>query len=241
MKTLWRGTSLAPLLLMFAILLPAHAFAAGDDFAVDDAEIGKPGECKLQSWASAAANHDFTSVVSPSCVVKLGIPVEFASIYQRSRTDSVWSATGTAQAKINIVPVTASHPGVGLVGALNYDLSNGASTGGYFYVPLTVEVSKTVRVNLNGGLTYDANAKASYFTYGASLEWRFARQVLLVGEIYGQLGRLPEWYPAPLNKPRVQFGVRYTPIEKIDIDAIWGHNITGENSHWLTLGATYRF
>jgi hypothetical protein len=236
-RTWW----VASILLAATGLVPDEAVAAGGAFVVDDAEIGNIGECKVESWAGAAANHDFTSVVSPSCVVKLGLPVEFTGMYQRSRTESVWSTTGTAQAKINITPVTESHAGVGLVGALSYDLITGASTGGYFYVPLSVQLSKTVKLNINGGLTYDAIAKANYFTYGAGLEWTFIKQVALIGEVFGQLGRLPEWYPAPVNKPRVQFGVRYTPIEKIDIDAIWGHNITGENSHWLTLGLTVRF
>jgi hypothetical protein len=69
----------------------------------------------------------------------------------------------------------------------------------------------------------------------------------LIGEVYGQLGRLPavEDGDPPANRsiiePKVQLGVRYTPQEKIDIDVIWGHNINGENAHWLTLGVNLRF
>ncbi len=35
--------------------------------------------------------------------------------------------------------------------------------------------------------------------------------------------------------------MRYTPQDNVDIDVIWGHNITGENAHWLTLGINFRF
>jgi len=31
------------------------------------------------------------------------------------------------------------------------------------------------------------------------------------------------------------------PQDKVDIDVIYGHNITGENTHWLTLGVNWRF
>jgi hypothetical protein len=69
----------------------------------------------------------------------------------------------------------------------------------------------------------------------------------LIGEVYGQLGRLPAVEdgnpPSPnsIVEPKVQLGVRYTPQDKVDIDVIYGHNITGEKAHWLTLGVNWRF
>ena len=75
-----------------------------------------PGDCKVESWASAAANHDFTAVTSPACVVKLGIPVELGGQLQRSRDDGVWSTSGTLKAKTNLIPVE-NHPfGLGISG-----------------------------------------------------------------------------------------------------------------------------
>ena len=44
-----------------------------------------------------------------------------------------------------------------------------------------------------------------------------------------------------LVQPRAQIGVRFTPQDNIDLDLIYGHNITGENSHWLTVGLNLRF
>jgi hypothetical protein len=242
MKTLWRGPSRAGLLLIASVvLLPAQAFAAGGAFVVDDSEIGKPGECKVESWASAAANHDFTAVTSPACVVKLGLPVEFTGFLQRSRTDSAWSTIGTAQAKTNLIPLANRGFGLGLVGGASWDMITGASTGGYVYVPLTVQVMEKVRVNLNAGWIYDAIPKANYLIYGAGFEWDFVKKFTLIGEVFGQFGKVPEGYPATVSQPRAQLGVRYTPVEKIDIDLIYGHNLMGESSHWLTLGVNYRF
>jgi len=44
-----------------------------------------------------------------------------------------------------------------------------------------------------------------------------------------------------MGHPRVQVGLRFTPVEAFDIDVIYGRNITGENANWITLGTTIRF
>jgi hypothetical protein len=38
----------------------------------------------------------------------------------------------------------------------------------------------------------------------------------------------------------VQAGLRYTPIDAVDIDVLYGHNIQGERAHWITLGLNFR-
>lgn len=250
MHALWRGPRLAQLLLVASILLPpAQALAAGGAFVVDDVEIGefdegqvgKPGECKVESWTAVAANHDFAAVTSPACVVKLGIPVEVGGALARTRADSVWGTTGIVKAKANIIPVEGHAFGVGIAGGVSWDLMSGANTGGYFYVPFTTQITKQFRINVNAGGLIDNIAKTNYFTYGAGFEWGFIEKFKLIGEVFGQLGRRPEWVPTPVVQPKTQLGVRYSPIEKIDIDVIWGYNIAGENSQWLTLGMNYRF
>ena len=40
---------------------------------------------------------------------------------------------------------------------------------------------------------------------------------------------------------RAQLGLRYTPIESLDIDLIYGRNISGENANWITVGLNVRF
>ena len=55
MKTDFRWQALASIVLAVGVLLlPVRADAAGGAFAVDDAVVGNPGECKVESWASAA-------------------------------------------------------------------------------------------------------------------------------------------------------------------------------------------
>jgi hypothetical protein len=235
------------ILLLPFLFLPAKADAAGGAFAVDDAEIGNPGDCEIDSWASGASNHNFAAVTDAFCVVKLGVPIELDGIFQRTRTDGVWGTGGTLLAKTNLIPVE-NHPfGLGSVGAGTWNLITGENTGGYIYIPATFQLRKDFRINLNGGWLYDNVAKIHYATWGAGFEWIFRKPFTLIGEVYGQLGRLPAVddgaAPAPnaIIEPRAQVGLRYTPQDKIDIDLIWGHNINGENAHWLTLGVNWRF
>ena len=248
MRTNTRRYAFAPIVLVAGvILLPARANAAGGAFVVDDVVIDKPGACKVESWASAASNQDFSAVTSPACVVKLGIPVELGGQLQRSRADGIWGTTGMFRAKANLIPVE-NHPfGLGISGGSSWDLMSGANTGGFINVPVTFQLRDNFRINVNGGWLYDNVAKISYATWGAGFEWGFADKWTLIGEVFGQAGALPAADPGdppPLNaivEPRTQIGLRFTPQDNVDIDLIWGHNVTGENAHWGTNGVNLRF
>jgi hypothetical protein len=239
----------AALTMLFAglVLAPGYALAAGGAFAVDDSEIGKPGECKVESWASFAGNHDLIAATSPACVIKLGIPVEVGGQLQRSRSDSVWGTSGTLKAKANIIPADGHAFGLGISSGSSWNLITGVNTGGFINVPVTFQLREDFKININGGWMYDATTKINYATWGGGFEWNFVKPLTLIGEIYGQSGRLQDAEPdaAPSNnsvrEPRTQLGLRYTPKDNIDIDVIWGRNITGENSNWITLGVNLRF
>ena len=53
---------------ILAWLQPLEAWAANGAYAVDAADIGEAGSCKIESWLSAASNTDFSAVANPSCV-----------------------------------------------------------------------------------------------------------------------------------------------------------------------------
>ncbi len=233
------------------LLVPGYALAAGGAFAVDDSEIGKPGECKVESWASFAGNRDLIAATSPACVVKLGVPFEIGGQLQRARSGSEWGTGGTLKAKTNLIPADGHAFGLGISGGSGWNLITGASTGGFINVPVTFQLREDFKININGGWMYDATTKINYVTWGGGFEWNIVKQtnlpLTLIGEVYGQQGRLVPAEPdaAPSNnsvrEPRTQLGLRYTPKDNIDIDVIWGRNITGENSNWFTLGVNLRF
>jgi hypothetical protein len=37
------------------------------------------------------------------------------------------------------------------------------------------------------------------------------------------------------GEPRMQAGLRYSPIKTVDVDVIYGHNLIGERANWITL------
>lgn len=248
-RTIKRRLAAAAFFAAGLTLALGHALAAGGAFAVDDSEIGKPGECKVESWVSLASNRDFSAATSPACAVKLGIPFEIGAQLQRSRSDSEWGTSGGLKGKINLIPAEGRAFGVGLSGGTSWNLINGASTGGFINVPVTFALREDFKININGGWMYDATTKIGYVTWGAGFEWAFTKALplTLIGEVYGQSGRLvpAEEDAAPPNnsvrEPRTQLGLRYTPKENIDLDVIWGRNITGENANWVTLGVNLRF
>jgi hypothetical protein len=233
----WKFTRL--ILLLPILLLPAKANAAGGAFIVDDAEIGKPGDCKVESWVALASNHDLQAITQPACVVNLGKPVELGGAVARTRSSDIWQTSAGPKAKINLLPVEDGRVGVGLAGAAGWDLATGEYLFNLLYVPFTFQLRDDFRINLNAGWQYNAPSRQSYAIWGAAFEWTFKKPVTLIGEVFGLVG--PDSDPSTITSPRAQLGLRYTPQEKIDIDVIYGHNITGENAHWLTLGVNLRF
>jgi hypothetical protein len=233
---LWTAFCL-PILVIF---VPTSARAAGGAYVVDDAVIGKPGDCQVETWLALASNHDLQAVTQPACVVKLGIPVEMTAVVSRVRTDDVWLTPLGAKAKINILPVETGKIGVGLVEQPVWDARNGQYLFNQLYVPLTFQFNDAFRINVNAGWQYDGVGKLNYALWGAGFEWIFVEKLTLIGEVFGLSG--PTTTDAiAVTEPRAQLGLRVTPEKNFDIDLIYGRNVNGENANWFTLGVNVRF
>lgn len=247
MRRFVRSTVFIALLCGGALPTSERAWAAGGAYVVDNADIGKSGECEVDGWTAFASNHDFNAIASPYCVVNLGVPVQVGALAQRSRDDGAWGTSASPNFKINLVPTTNHSFGLGVEAFSTWDLRSGAYTGSTVFVPITFKLSDAFTINVNGGWLYDGVNEISYATWGAGFEWVFAKPFTLIGEAFGQAGKLPAVSPgnAPsdnsIREPRTQLGIRYTPQDNVDIDVIWGHNIAGENAHWFTLGVNWRF
>ena len=62
----------------------------------------------------------------------------------------------------------------------------------------------------------------------------------ITAEVFGQAGTRQEDVPA-LTQPRFQAGLRWRPIDRWNIDVIYGRNLTGENASWITIATILRF
>lgn len=210
--------------------LSASAHAAGGPYAVDDAAIGGVGECQIESWVSFANNGHFVGVTQPACVVNLGTPVELTAAFQVARFDGEWATLTGLQGKFILLPLGSF--AVALAINTLFDATNGQNVT-FVNVPVTIKVRDDLRLNVNGGWLYDSIDDTNHLTWGGGFQWDFQRQWTAIAEIYGQTGQLSD--------PRVQAGVRFAPTKSVDVDIVYGHNITGENASWITAGLTVRF
>ena len=114
-------TGIAAAVAILAWLPAGEAQAANGAYAVDAADIGETGSCKVESWLSSASNTDFSAVANPSCVVNPFQPVELSVLTNRARSDGEWSTTIQPKAKTNIVPTGIGRLGVSIYAGGSFD------------------------------------------------------------------------------------------------------------------------
>ena len=222
------------------LFLTGDAFAANNAYMVDAADISDLNSCKLETWLSAAKNSDFFAVANPSCVVEIGKPVELSLLTSRYRTDGEWATFVQPKFKYNIEPTGVGKWGYTVLGGSAFDAQTGQQLNVFAEIPATFRFSEVTRINLNAGWFWDRTIDKHYFQYGAGFDWLFAPKWSFTIEAYGLVGPNVADQPSTL-RPRVQTGFRYRPDEIFSIDVIYGHNIAGEGSNWITVGTTVRF
>ena len=223
-----------------AWIVPEQAGAAGAAYVVDTAEVGEPGACKVESWVSAASNHDFFAATAPACVADIFRPVELSTQFIRTRADGEWASGVAPKIKTNLVPGAIGTWGIALTGVTVYDFTSQRDVASFVTVPATLRLSNVVRINLNAGWEWDNIVGQHYATYGAGVDWRTPDNVwTLTAELFGQLGARQD--AISVTEPRFQVGLRWRPIDDFNIDLIYGRNVYGENANWFTLATMFRF
>src|SRR5882762_4876102 len=220
------------------MLAASGAWAANGAYAVDAADISDVGSCKVESWMSAATNTDFSAVANPSCAVNIFRPVELSLQTVRSHSDGEWSNSFAPKAKWNLIPTGVGRFGLSFYAGGSFDALTGENLTAFAVVPVTYRLSENTRINLNGGWLWDRTVDRHYLTYGVGFDWKFTDVLQWTIEAFGQAGAADT---PSVVRPRFQTGVRYRPNEIFSVDVIYGHNITGENANWITLGTTIRF
>lgn len=223
-----------------ASALSGEARAAGAAYVVDTAEVSEPGACKVESWASAASNHDFFAAISPACVVNIFRPVELSSQFSRASADEEWTTAAAPKIKTNLVPTAIGSWGFAISSTATYDFTAQQNAALAITIPATLRLSNVVRINLNAGWQWDRVVDQHYATYGVGIDWRTPDNVwTLTAEVFGQLGARQE--AIGVTEPRFQVGLRWRPIDEFNVDLIYGRNIYGENANWITLATVFRF
>jgi hypothetical protein len=223
---------------VFTGVLPREALAANGAYAVDSADISEVGSCKVETWMQAATNTDFTMVANPSCVVDPFRPVELSMLSTEARSGGDWITSFAPKAKTNIVPTGVGKLGFAFSVGGSSDALTGENSSAFVTIPVTLRLSETMRINVNGGWLWDRTVDRHYLTYGIGFDWKFTETLQWTIEAFGQAGQSD--IPSVIQ-PRFQTGVRYRPNEIFSVDLIYGHNISGESANWITLGTTIRF
>jgi hypothetical protein len=221
-----------------AWLSAGEARAANGAYAVDAADISDVGSCKVESWLQVATNTDFSAVANPSCAVNIFRPVELSLQTVRSRSDGDWSTSIAPKAKWNIAPTGIGKLGYSFYAGGSFDAMTGENLTAFAVVPATYRLSENMRINVNAGWLWDRAVDRHYLTYGVGFDWKFTEVLQWTIEAFGQAGAADT---PSVVRPRFQTGVRYRPNEIFSVDVICGHNITGENANWITIGTTVRF
>lgn len=166
-------------------------------------------------------------------------PVEASVQLTRSRTDGDWTTAASPKLKTNLIPSGIGTWGVAVSATASYDLITKENTSLFLTVPATLRLSNVVRINVNAGWQLDRTVNQNYFTYGAGFDWRTPDNVwTLTGEVFGQAGIAEV---SSVVDPRFQLGLRYRPVDRFNVDLIYGRNLTGENANWITLATIIRF
>jgi hypothetical protein len=218
-----------------------QAFAAGAAYQVDTVEISEVGACKVETWASFADNKDRVVALSPACSLPFVRPLELSvqANYTWAAADAEASTSLTPKLKVNLLESAIGVPGFAVSGTTTQDLGANQNTAVALTGISTLRLSNVVRVNTNVGWLWDRANDQHFLTYGLGMDWRTPDNVWTVtAEVFGQTGAADM---GSLTKPRFQTGLRWRPIDRWNVDLIYGRNITGENANWVTVATIIRF
>ena len=219
-------------------LSPTAANAAGTAYGVDTAEVGDRGDCKVEAWTSWASNRDGLVTVSPSCIISSMPRAEFVVQTTRGRADHDWSTAVSPFIKFNLLPTAIGGVGFGIVGGTVYDAIKSDTASNFAYVPATLRLSKEMRINFNGGWINDRANNRHFATYGIGWDWLFMPKFSMTSRPSASTtATISAGRPARASRAVSAIARSMT----FSVDLIYGRNINGEGSHWITLSTAYRF
>lgn len=236
MQTLLRATTF-----LAALLAAGTAHAASGAYAVDDAAVDAVSQCKIESWLSAAGTSPAHRIVAtaPACVAPLfDHRVDLSAAFARARSAGEYSSNLSLKMKTPIPGFDfAANDRLGAAVAFGgtFNLTTNVTHTIFVSVPVTIRLAAPLVMHLNVGYHEDRIERHQNATWGAGFELSLKPITLdkftLIAETFGN----------HRDRAAAQAGIRFTPIEKIDFDLIYGYNLTGEEANWITLGLNLRF
>jgi hypothetical protein len=209
--------------------LPQTVFAAGA-YVVDDAGIVDAGMVQIESWYSHSSRNENLGVVDAA--YQLLPHAEFTLRNGYDAQNGSGNDALSAQVKFQWregddgKDVQSS-----AVFGINHSASGNRFAGLYAYIPSTLAVGDALDINADLGWEYEADADRNFLTWGVGAEAHVNDRLSFIGEAFGKNTGLPG----------AQFGSRFTLLENLVLDAIYGRNVAGTPGNWGTLGLTATF
>lgn len=214
------------------MLVPAVVSAAGGPYAVDDAAVLDAGTCQADAFASFGDESRETYVVAPACVFDFAPWLEAGVAVERARDGGAWGTAIAPGIKAVLAEVEEAGVSVGFSSGLVYDRT-ARSVAGYSLIGLlSLQLSEPMAVNLNVGYERDRAAGSDHLVWGAGTAFQASENLAFIAEAFGQ----------DEGKTGFQAGFRPTIFNgHVDLDFVYGRNITGETGNWFSAGTSVRF
>lgn len=214
------------------MLVPAAAFAAGGPYAVDDAAVLDAGTCQADAFASFGDESRETYVVAPACVFDFAPWLEVGVAVERAHDGGAWGTAIEPGIKAVLFEVEEAGLSVGISSGLTYDRAARSVAGYSLAGLLSLQVSEPLTVNLNAGYERDRTAGSDHLVWGAGAAFQASENLAFIAEAFGQ----------DEGKTGFQAGFRPTIFNGyVDLDFVFGRNITGESGNWFSAGTSVRF
>jgi hypothetical protein len=223
------GRGVLPLALL---VLPAGAGASGP-YLVDDAAITPAGAGQVEAWLSLARGNTILNVIPATSLAALP-NVEWSVALNGTRVLNAEDAAVAVQAKWQLRPATGRRAGLALVGNLAADPVRARATSALAYAAVTVPAGDRLLLHANLGW-----ARTLAAPRGSALTWGARAEAALIPD---RLAAHAELFGSSATGRGFQLGLRPTNRRgTVDLELIFGRNLTGERRHWVTLGFATRF
>lgn len=219
----------AALTALLLALAPNPAAAAGGAHVVDDSEVVAPGICQLDFWATGGSSFRLANAVG-ACTFERLPNVEFGGYAVYTSVKGEEDLIVGPALKLALRPVERGI-GVGLASSAGFSLQEGRLVTASLFVPLTMDVSERLRVNVNAGWAWTHGAFGHEATYGAQVEYAVTREV----------GFMAEAFAGSRSGSGIQAGARWSPRNgSFDLDLLVAETWNGGRTRAVTIGLTMR-
>lgn len=215
--------------LALILTIAASPALARDPYIVDDAGIADKGIVNSTNWLSHSNQHENIGNMALAYQVFTNLETTVQAMRDIGAGNNDTQFTLQEKYLWHDAPTWLSS----VTGGVSYDMIDQKLAGAYAYIPLTWNVSPVFSVNLNGGWQYSHPTEQTAATWGINAAWQATKQISFTAEEFGHTS----------GRPGQQAGIAWQPPgQTIFIgDLVYGHDINGSDSQWITTGLSFSF